>query len=95
MKYYYNGKLVRTSKNEYKYGLYSEKSDRVIKCSNSIKPLENEIRLKKDNAYGFLGDIEFMKRNPDKYTNEEIELTIKETDDYFNGLKIIKLEKIE
>ena len=29
------------------------------------------------------------------HSSVEIELTIKETDDYFNGLKIVKLEKIE
>ena len=93
MKYYYNGKLVRTSANEYNFGLYSAKTDKVIKCSKSIKPLENEIRFKKNNAYGFNGNIEFMKRNPDKYTAEEIEHTIKETDEYFDGLKIVKLER--
>ena len=47
----------------------------------------------KNNAYGFNGNIEFMKRNPDKYTAEEIEHTIKETDEYFDGLKIVKLER--
>ena len=39
MKYYYNGKLVRTSKNEYKYGLYNPSKDKVTTCSKSSKLL--------------------------------------------------------
>ena len=93
MKYYYNDKLVRTSANEYNFGLYSAKTDKVIKCSKSTKALENEIATKKKIAYGSTGDIEYMKKNPDKYTAEEIEHTIKETDEYFDGLKIVKLER--
>ena len=34
MKFYYNGKLVRTSKtHEYKYGVYHTNLDKVIACS--------------------------------------------------------------
>lgn len=44
MKFYYNGKLVRTSKtHEYKYGVYSANQDKVIACSATREGAEAHI----------------------------------------------------
>lgn len=92
MKYYYNGKLVRTSKNEYKYGLL--RSGEVISCSKTkatiARELENQKKaIKKDIAFAakeenkkFIED--FTKTTVDEYIKGELAV--------IDSLQIIELE---
>lgn len=88
MKYYYNGQLVRSSKNEYRFGLV--RNGKVVKCSISTKALESEIKRITDLAYGKNGDIEFMKR--EGYPASEIEAVKIKTDEMISSLHIVELE---
>lgn len=89
MKYYYNDKLVRTSKtHEYNYGLLF--MGKMRKCSKTTDALVAEIESIKKRAYGPSGDIEYMKAN--NYPQEEIEEAERRTAERIATLEIVKLE---
>lgn len=88
MKYYYNGQLIRSSKNEYRFGLV--RNGKIIKCSATTKALESEIVRITKLAYGKDGNIEWMKR--EGYPENEIEECKARTDADVSSLRIVELE---
>lgn len=85
MKYYYNGNLVRTSKNEYHFGLL--RNGVCIKCSKTRKGCESEIT----------SEVNFSKRqiayleknlNKDVHNKEYLE-------DHLNFVNNTKWEIVE
>lgn len=87
MKFYYNGKLVRTSKkHEYKYGLLLWNGE-IRACSSNKESLYSEIaRIKK---VSYL-DIEYMKSR--NYPADEIAARKDEIETNLAALKIVELE---
>ena len=92
MKFYYNGKKVRESKNhEYKYGLLY--MGEVIKCSKTKTALMAEIERKKKIEYGSSGNVAWMKSQ--NYPQAEIEEEERKRDERITSLKIVELEAVE
>lgn len=88
MNYYYNGQLIRRSKNEYRFGLV--RNGKVVKCSATTKALESEIERITKLAYGKDSDIEWMKR--EGYPENEIAEFKARIDADVSSLKIVELE---
>ena len=65
-KYYYNGKLVRTSNNDYPYGIL--RGDQVVACCGRYDLALN--RLKESQGY-LEYDIAHEKKFIDKVTNDD------------------------
>ena len=65
-KYYYNGKLVRTSNNEYEYGI--ARGNAVVACCTTFE--RATIRLKEEIKY-MNSVIASNKRSLSEITNEE------------------------
>lgn len=99
MKFYYNGKKVRESKtHEYKYGVYSVRSDKVIACSETREGAEANItRLTADSRdslktyEGALKALRFGSSGFDSYWGRRstyVRFREEHTEEYF-------VEKIE
>lgn len=87
MKYYYNGNLVRTSKNEYHYGLL--RNGACIKCSKERKGCEAEITSEMNFARK---QASFYEKNLNK--NENYKEYLEEQLNFINNTKweIVELE---
>lgn len=88
-KYYYNGKLVRTSENEYKYGVVVGE-DHVISCHQNKELAQKQLH-KTINEYNkrIVSDRKYLEKNPLATTTLYlIARRIKELD----SLRIVELE---
>lgn len=90
MKYYYNGKLVRTSKHEYKYGLLNTLGG-IIACSKSkenlLKQKNREMKFNEKQIAYFKKHLG-GKQEVTGLTNEEL------LEDYIKSLEKIKAWQI-
>lgn len=57
MKYYYNGKLIRTSKNTaYRYAAINAETGKILGCSSTAEGAEKNIRRMISGAEEFIGN---------------------------------------
>ncbi len=106
MKFYYNGKLVRTSKTHYYTHAVMTADNRLISCASSYelaqKSMLSNTATERD-CLGFykeelknlkLGRNSFWYKNRKcfvKHDAELLEVYIKQIEDYLKGLHIVKL----
>ena len=94
MKYYYNNTLVRSSKNEYKYGLlmlgWASGKEKIDKCSIRKEILQAEIEKRKREAYGENSDLAYMIKKG--YPQEEIEAHKARLQKHFDSMQVVELE---
>ena len=79
MRYYYNDKLVRTSKNEYNFGLL--RNGVLIKCSKTRKGCEAEMTREINFSKR---QIEYLKKHINEEHNKEY---LKDHEDFVNNTK--------
>ena len=90
-KYYYNGKLVRTSENpDYKYGVVVDE-DYVISCHQNKELAQKQLN-KTINEYNkrIASDRKYLEKNSSEITTLLLAKRIKELD----SLRIVELEKV-
>ena len=89
-KYYYNGKLARTSKSErlsYNFAIHNEKLGGFSSCSKDYDRLVNEI----------IGIVESSRKRLEMYIKEDDKKMIeyyKDRLEWWEGAKVVKLEKV-
>ena len=107
MKFYYNGKLVRTSKtHNYNYALiwFKDNGELVtIACSEKLEVIEarkaESIKMNYKQGLEYMLDCNAKKYQHNElyrrtFTEAEIEQERKDLEKYKNELKIVKLEKV-
>lgn len=106
MKFYYNGKLVRTSKtHEYKYALINIETGHCYACGADRRNPENELNYRSGNlrVYKAVKNGQYrqkdkchctadeIRKNAEKYYGS-LENAIAECEKYISKLQIVELE---
>lgn len=101
MKFYYDGKLMRTSRTHYyNYGVYRITDEKCISCSGTRLGAEKALNQKLSNTrknIKFYNDWLDGKVNKSKYdyTDEEIQRFLESSERAVKSYKIVELEARE
>lgn len=86
MKYYYKGKLVKTSKRDtYRYGLYDPSIDRIMSYSATQ---QGALKLKAYEVSFFAKEVEWGRKHNDEFL-EENEVDLKR----WSEMYVVELER--
>ena len=107
MKFYYNNKLVRTSKtHNYKYGVFTS-NDKLLACASSFELAQKAIitatNSERHNLEFYKKELEAIEKGKEKFwgkkylhkvedTKEECEEIIKRLENYLSGIHIEELK---
>lgn len=110
MKFYYQGKLVRTSKtHNYKYGVFTKEND-CLACASSFELAQNSIAsatmFKRSSLKSYNKILKAIKQGKEKIilgrnifkiteTAEQCEEQIKKIEEYLKGIHIEELTQGE